>query len=120
MITEEFARDFAQKWIESWNSHDLDKILAYYTDDFVINTPMAAVLKPDSGGVVEGELAVREYWQVGLSRIPDLRFDLLDVLSGVQSVTIYYVNTATNRRSVEMMFFSEAGKVNRAFVNYAG
>lgn len=119
MITEEFARKFAQAWIDAWNSRDLEIILAHYADDFVIETPMAVILKPESNGTVAGKPAVRAYWQLGLSKIPDLHFDLLDLLIGVHSVTIYYVNTATNRRSVEMMFFNAEGKVNRAFVNYS-
>ena len=118
-MTEDAVRAFTQEWIDAWNSYDLEKILAHYSDDFVIETPMATLLKPESKGIVDGKPAVRAYWQVGLSRIPDLRFELLDLLIGVHGLTIYYVNTATNRRSVEMMFFNEAGKVNRAIVNYS-
>jgi hypothetical protein len=28
MLTQQQAQDFAQDWIEAWNSHDLDRILA--------------------------------------------------------------------------------------------
>jgi ketosteroid isomerase-like protein len=34
---------FAKVWVESWNSHDLDKILSHYSDDFEITTPMIKV-----------------------------------------------------------------------------
>ena len=33
-------KQFAKEWIESWNSHDIDKILNHYSDDFEITTPM--------------------------------------------------------------------------------
>ncbi|GAB4019652.1 nuclear transport factor 2 family protein [Spirosoma koreense] len=119
MITEEFAKTFTQAWIDAWNSHDLEQILSHYSDDFVIETPMAARLIPESKGLIEGKPAVRTYWQLGISRIPDLHFQLIDLLVGVQSLTIYYLNTATGKRSVENMFFTVEGKVSRAFVNYS-
>lgn len=119
MITEDFAKAFTQEWIDAWNSRNLDRILSHYTDDFVIETPMAARLKPESNGIIEGKAAVRDYWKLGISRIPDLHFQLIDLLVGVQSLTIYYLNTATGKRSVENMFFTAEGKVTRAFVNYS-
>ncbi len=30
----EEARGFAEHWIAAWNSHDIDAVLAHYTDDF--------------------------------------------------------------------------------------
>ena len=34
---------FAVKWIESWNSHDLNRILSHYADDVEVTTPMIKV-----------------------------------------------------------------------------
>lgn len=34
VIDPAFARRFAADWIAAWNRHDLDAILAHYTDDF--------------------------------------------------------------------------------------
>ena len=36
----EEARGFAEHWIAAWNSHDIDAVLAHYTDDFAMTTPM--------------------------------------------------------------------------------
>jgi ketosteroid isomerase-like protein len=119
MITEEFAKDFATEWVNSWNSHNLDRILGHYSDDFSIETPMALKLVPESQGQLKGKQAVRAYWTIGLEKIPDLKFEILDVLTGINGLTIYYVNTATKRKSVESMFFNENGKVNRVFVHYS-
>lgn len=120
MITPDFAASFADAWVADWNSHDLDRILDHYTDDFVIETPMAALLQPESGGIVRGKAQVRAYWTIGLQRIPDLEFVLLDVLTGTDGISIYYRNTATGRRSVEVMFLNDEQKVWKAVVHYAG
>ncbi|AWI26131.1 nuclear transport factor 2 family protein [Flavobacterium pallidum] len=119
MITEDLARSFAANWAAAWNSHNLDTILSHYSDDFIIETPMAAKLLPDNDGIVEGRDNVRAYWQIGLERIPNLHFEIIDVLTGINSLTIYYINTATGRKSAENLFFNEAGKVHRAFVMYS-
>lgn len=119
MVTEAFASDFAAKWAAAWNARDLDQVLLHYADDFTIETPMAAKFIPESKGVVSGKANVRAYWEIGLAKIPDLHFTILDVLIGINSLTIYYVNTATGKKSAENLFFNSQGKVNRAFVMYA-
>ncbi|AWA30220.1 nuclear transport factor 2 family protein [Flavobacterium magnum] len=119
MVTETFAKSFADTWAAAWNAHNLDAILSHYSDNFTIETPMAAKLLAGNEGVVHGKEAVREYWQIGLQRIPDLHFEILDVLTGINSLTIYYINTATGRKSAESLFFNDTGKIHRAFVMYS-
>ncbi|OYU79381.1 MAG: DUF4440 domain-containing protein [Flavobacterium sp. BFFFF1] len=119
MITEAFAKTFAQQWADSWNAHNLDLVLSHYADDFTIETPMAAKLLESSNGTVKGKESVRAYWAIGLERIPNLHFEVLDVLTGINSMTIYYINTATGRKSAENLFFNEEGKIHLAFVMYS-
>lgn len=114
-----FAKRFAKEWIDAWNSHDLDRILSHYSEDFSIETPMAIKFVPGSNGNISGKGNVRKYWAIGLEKIPNLKFELLDLLTGVNSLTIYYINTATNRKSVEVMSFNSEKKVNKAIVNYS-
>ena len=83
MLTLAFAKEFAQTWVQAWNTHDLEHILDHYSDDFTIETPMASILYPESMGFVAGKEEVRKYWTIGLERIPDLKFEILDVLVGV-------------------------------------
>lgn len=118
MITFDFAREFSDEWIESWNSHDLDRILSHYTDDFCITTPMAAKLFPESKGVVEGKENVRKYWTFGLEKIPNLKFELIDFLVGIDGITIYYINTATTKKSAEVLIFDKDLKVYKTSVYY--
>lgn len=82
-MTKEFATAFARDWIDAWNAHDIEKILAHYSEDFMIETPMALKLYPQSHGTVVGKSDVRKYWTIGLERSPNLKFELLDLLVGV-------------------------------------
>jgi ketosteroid isomerase-like protein len=45
MLTKEQAHEFAEHWVQSWNSHDLDEIMSHYEEDVVLVSPVAAQLK---------------------------------------------------------------------------
>nr|WP_315201596.1 nuclear transport factor 2 family protein [uncultured Flavobacterium sp.] len=118
-MTKESATAFAEEWIIAWNSHNLETILTHYSDDFTIESPLALKLFPKTKGTVIGKENVRNYWTWGLENNPTLKFEILDILIGVNSLTIYYINIATNRKAVEVMSFNSDMKVNKAIVNYS-
>jgi len=86
------AQAFARTWVEAWNAHDLDRLLAHFHDDVIFTSPMAAKLVPESGGRVAGKAALRDYWAKGLSLIPDLHFTVEQVFAGVDGIVIQYRN----------------------------
>jgi ketosteroid isomerase-like protein len=117
MISEEHARAFAQEWIDSWNSHDLDRIMSHYADDFQMTSPFIVKLMNDPTGIIKGKENVRAYWAKVLKRIPDLHFELIEVLSSVDSITIYY-HAVLGKRAAEVLFFNENGRVSRGIAHY--
>jgi len=118
VITEPKARHFAEHWIWSWNSHDLDAIMTHYVPDVVLVSPAAARLLGDPSGTVTGSDALRAYFQRGLELHPGLHFDLVDLMWGLNSVVLYYVNQRGSR-TAEFMEFDENGKVIRVVANYS-
>lgn len=114
----EFARQFAQNWLEAWNSHDLERILAHYEDDVVLISPVALKLLNNRDGAVQGKAALRDYFRRGLEAFPDLRFELIDVLWGVETVVVLYLNNVRGGKSAEVMQFGSAGRVRRVWANY--
>jgi hypothetical protein len=113
-----FARAFAQEWVEAWNSRDLDRILAHYDDNVVLISPVALNLLNNRTGVVQGKLALRDYFLLGLKAFPDLRFELSDVLWGVETIVVYYGSNVRDGKSAEVMQLNPAGKVRRVWANY--
>lgn len=111
------AKTFAQEWVDSWNSHDLDWILSHYADDFQMTSPFIAQLMGEPTGTMQGQENIRAYWAKALERIPDLHFDLIEVLTSVDSITIYY-HAVFGNRAAEVLFFDENGKVKRAIAHY--
>ena len=117
MQTREQALIFAREWIEGWNTHDLDRILSHYTDDFELTTPFIVTVMNDPSGTLRGKAKIREYWARGLERFPDLEFELIDVFVGVRSLAIYY-RAILGKLATEVLFFDEAGLVNCSAVHY--
>lgn len=118
MLTEKNIREFAADWVGAWNSHDLETILAHYADNVVLTSPVAARLLNDPAGTVKGKENLRRYFERGLQAYPDLRFELLDVLWGLSSVVLYYINQVGTKTG-EFMAFDESGKVVRVVANYS-
>jgi hypothetical protein len=112
MIDQQWAREFALDWIASWNAHDMERILSHYTDDFEMSSPLIVERLGRPEGRLKGKEAIRDYWQAGLSMLPALRFELLDVFVGVDAVTIYY-NNVGRRLVCETLFFNASGKAIR-------
>jgi hypothetical protein len=117
MIDKKFAEHFARDWIDSWNSHDLDRILAHYSDQFEMSSPVIIQIAGEPSGTLKGKDAVGAYWAKALSLIPDLRFELVTILIGVNSITLYY--KGPRGLSAEVFHLGPDQKVLRAYAHYA-
>src|SRR5262245_66252816 len=92
MLEEHRARELADHWVRAWNSHDLDRIMAHYADDVVLISPVAATMLGDPSGRVSGKPALRAYFEGALGVYPRLKFELVDLTWGLQSVVLCYVH----------------------------
>jgi predicted ester cyclase len=112
------AWSFARHWVESWNAHNLDLIMTHYDDGIELTSPVAAKLLGMPDGKVAGKENLRAYFQRGLEAYPELRFDLEDVLWGINSIVLCYKNQK-GTRTAEFMELSPTGKVVRVVANYS-
>jgi hypothetical protein len=117
-VTESEAKEFAKDWVAAWNSHDLDAIMSHYDAAVVLTSPAAAKILDDPSGTVEGNAALRNYFDRGLELYPNLRFELLDVMWGLSSIVICYKNQR-GTRTAEFMEWGENGKIIRVVANYS-
>jgi ketosteroid isomerase-like protein len=116
MIDSQFVSEFANHWIEAWNSHDIDEILSHYTDDFEMSSPVIVGTMDEPSGKLKGKEIIRVYWAKALAKYPDLRFEKLHVLAGVNSVTIIY--NGVRGLSAEVFHFNNQVKVYAAYAHY--
>ena len=118
MIERAWAEAFGREWIADWNAHDLERILAHYADDFEMTSPLIVERMGISSGRLEGKGAIRPYWSQGLAAMPQLRFELLNVMVGVNSVAIVYESVPLSRVVIERIEFDEQRRAVRAEALY--
>ena len=107
---------FPTDWVSAWNAHDLERILGHYDPAIVFLSPVAQ--RRVGNGRVVGLEALRAYWAGGLAAQPDLRFELVDVLTGHDALTILYRNHR-GQSAAETFEFGASGKVVRSFACYS-
>lgn len=110
------ARRFAKEWADGWNSHDLERVLSHFSEEVVFSSPAAVRLVDGSNGEIRGKSSLRSYWTEGLRRIPDLRFEILGVYVGVNTVVINYQNQGGGFVTETLIF--ESGVVTRGYATY--
>jgi hypothetical protein len=83
---------YADQWVRAWNAHDIEAVLDHFSNDVLFTSPVAARVVPESGGVVRGKAALRDYWTVALAKQPDLAFTVVGVYRGESTLVINYRN----------------------------
>ena len=67
-----------REWIAAWNSRDLERVLALYSDDAEMTSDKIQALGFEASGTLRGKASLRMYWGKALALLPNLRFDLID------------------------------------------
>lgn len=114
--TEQEAVAFVEHHIEVWNKHDLEEILQLYTEDVELVSPFAGQVV--GSDVVRGRDGLREYFGTALAKNPDLRFEIVDVLRCVDSVTIY-MRSVGGRMVAEVLFVDDEGLISKVLAHYS-
>ncbi len=117
MITEQKAEQIAREWIEAWNRHDLDAIISHYADDVEFTSPFFVKLLDNSSGTIKRKEALRSYFGKALAAYRDLKFDLVQVLTGVDSVTVYY-RSVNRMMAAEVMLLNSNGEITKVIAHY--
>src|SRR6266704_2259386 len=118
MIDRNWAEVFAREWVDAWNAHDLERIFSHYTDDFEMTSPLIVERMGVASGRLKGKEAIRRYWGQGLAGAPNLRFELLQVMVGVNSLAIDYKSVTAGRTVIERIEFDDHGQAVQAEALY--
>jgi predicted ester cyclase len=116
MIAADQALAFGSQWVQAWNAHNLDAILRHYDNAVEFTSPYVMALGFAPSGTLHGIQTLRRYVAAGLSRFPDLRFNLHGVLNGVDSLTIVYTSVQ-DQKAAEVMVLHD-GRAVRVRCHY--
>jgi hypothetical protein len=115
-LSTDLIAEFEREWIDAWNAHDIDRILAHYRHDVRFVSPFAARFGAPHGEL-RGRPALRDYFERGLGTFPALHFQPIDALGGIGSIALHY-RSVENRRAIEVMELDAHGQVRRASAHY--
>jgi SnoaL-like protein len=118
MIPMEQAKEFGARWVEAWNSHDLERIISHYDAAVEFRSPLISRLLGDAGGTIRGREKLKDYFARGLAAFPSLHFELLQVLSGAGGVVLLY-RGVRDVLVAEVMELGDSGLVTRVSVHYS-
>ena len=109
---------FVRKWIDAFNSHDLDCIMALYGQDVRLTSPLYLRYTAGASATVQGIEALRAYFTAALQRYPDLRFTLLDFAAGVRGPCIRYHSNVGDHVAMEAFELGDGGRVAAVLCHY--
>lgn len=118
MLTHTKATEIAEHWIANWNQHDLEQIMTHYAENIEFTSPFIVKLLGDPSGIIHGKSTLASYFAKGLAAYPDLKFEPIQVLAGVNSVLIYY-HSVNHLLAAEFMELDAEGLVNRVVAHYS-
>ena len=101
-----FVEDFGQRWLEAWNSHNLEAVLALMD---------AQIVYDDSAWptTMRGHAEVREFIESSWRAFPDLRFEIADgpyVEANESKAAFYWKGYATHTGRIEPPGLAPTGK----------
>jgi uncharacterized protein (TIGR02246 family) len=106
-----------REWIAAWNSHDLERVLALYTEDAEMTSDKIQALGFEAGGTLRGKDRLRAYWGKALAMLPNLRFDLIDTYVSPDSVVVFYQNER-GAQICEYLRLDAEGKIRQGSANH--
>lgn len=110
------CEDIGRRWIEAWNSRDLERVLALYDDEAEMSSPAIIKLGLNPTGQLKGKDRLRAYWSRALASLPNLHFELLDLSVSPDSVIVRYVNERGNT-VCEYLRFNGEGRIVQGSAN---
>jgi steroid delta-isomerase-like uncharacterized protein len=102
----EWIREFVQRWLEAWNSHEADRLLALMTDDIEY--------RDDSWHkTMRGHTDVREFLEATWRATPDMTFELLAgpyVIPGEPRAAFHWRGWGTHTGLLDPPGFAPTGR----------
>jgi len=106
-----------REWVAAWNSRDLERVLALYTEDSEMTSDRIPALGFDATGTLRGKQNLRAYWGKALTLVPNLHFTLIDTYVSPDSVVVF-TRTSGMRKICEYLRLDAAGKIRQGSANH--
>lgn len=86
----ETLQNIAFRWIEAFNTKQLDKLLSLYDDEARHFSPKLKIRQPETNGLVIGKQAMHAWWQDAFDRLPSLHYKLTSLTANSDRIFMEY------------------------------
>ena len=113
-MTRSDPKEFSTRFLEDWNSHDIDRIMAHYSEDFTITSPIIQSKLGIDDGTIKGKANVRTWWTRVLDKVPDLTFTFKDTAVAADGALLMIYHSSHNDKTIASAFtMNDAGLICR-------
>jgi limonene-1,2-epoxide hydrolase len=92
----------AMLWFESFNAHNLEKLLSLYDDEAQHFSPKLKIRNPETNGLVTGKEALQTWWKDSFNRLPSLHYKVASLTSNADRVFMEYIRMVENEENMHV------------------
>ncbi len=81
----------AHAWFDAFNAHDIEALLSLYDEDAEHYSPKLKIHQPLTNGFIKGKPALRAWWSDAFKRLPQLHYELLQLIEEGDQVFMEYI-----------------------------
>jgi steroid delta-isomerase-like uncharacterized protein len=97
-ITEQIAN----AWFDAFNQHDIDSLLNLYAEDAAHYSPKLKIRRPETNGLIKGKAALRSWWTDAFNRLPELNYQLIQLISNEEQVFMEYIRRTPGEADLQV------------------
>ena len=91
MTTIEVNKSIALTWIDAFNAHDLQSLLALYAEDAIHFSPKLKMRDPSTNGWLKGKQSLQKWWADAFNRLPLLQYELKNTIINDKQILLEYL-----------------------------
>lgn len=113
--------EIANRWFECFNTKQLDELISLYAENARHFSPKLKLRKPETGGWIEGQSALKAWWADAFQRLPSLRYEVKTLTANEQRIFMEYRRTVQGEEDMmiaEVLEIRE-GKIQSSRVYHA-
>jgi len=121
-ISDSFAKEHIERWINAWNNKDLETVLSMITEDIEFSSPKIKLITPQfNSEKVDNKQNLKHYWSTALQKLTSLHFTPKDYFIKGNICVLEYIATFDGKSkvlSIEKSEFNDDNKIYKASAFY--
>ncbi len=111
-------RELAERWLDSFNRHDVESLVALYAPGAVHHSPKLRTAHPETDGRVSGPEALHAWWAESFAKLPGLHYQRVALIADDERAILEYLREVpgTEALRVAEVFICRAGRIVESFV----